>query len=548
MILDTARRTFLKGVGLVAGMGAAVGTARSSEQPTSTESVKLNSQEKIKVAGITTVYRPNSHSDVQLGSIIQGYGLDGPGGNVDLSFLELASLYTDQVPENDISRELARRYLFPITETVEEALTLGTDELAVDAVYLCLEHGDYPKSPTGNTQYPKRRLFEEVVAVFEATGEVVPVFMDKHIHDNWEDAKWIYDKAQEMNIPMMAGSSLPIAWRQPGTRGRPLPNVERGANLEEAAAVSISSLDGGSFHGLELLQSLVERRDGGETGIEAVQGLEGDDVWQAGETGVYDKELLFAALNRDSSRKWSEDDWGELQDTVGNPVVWIIDYMDGLRASVFTLPGAARNWTAAWRYDQENREIGSCQSDLQYARPFAHHGLLVKNVGEMFATGEPVYPVERTLLVSGALNELLRSVNLEDGARIETPFLDVTYQTDWEWDQPVPRPPGRSTSDDFPPNFPWHIPISFDSAKDVITTFHDRGMLMSQEQARLLGHLSTAERQAKSGHKDAATKAIERFIAVASDVKDAQTKSDLVFMGENLKENQLITLSKNCRF
>ncbi|MBW3608881.1 MAG: UvrD-helicase domain-containing protein, partial [Actinobacteria bacterium] len=67
---------------------------------------------------------------------------------------------------------------------------------------LVAEHGDYPKSPTGNTQYPKRRLFEEIVKVFEKTGKVVPVFIDKHISDNWDDMKWIYDKAKELDIPI----------------------------------------------------------------------------------------------------------------------------------------------------------------------------------------------------------------------------------------------------------------------------------------------------------------------------------------------------------
>lgn len=529
----------------MAGAGL-IGTTEAADHPPSTATVNPESKEKVQIAGITTVYRPNSHSDVQLGSLIQGYGLDGPGGNVDLSSLELASLYTDQVPDNDISRDLARRYLFPIYDTVEGALTLGTENLAVDAVYLCLEHGDYPKSPTGNTEYPKRRLFEAVVEVFENTGETVPVFMDKHVSDNWEDAKWIYDTAQEMGIPMMAGSSLPIAWRQPGERGRPLPNVQRGASLEEAAAVSISSLDSGSFHALEMLQCLVERREDGETGVEAVQALEGDAVWGAGETGVYDTELLFAALNRDSSRHWSEDDWDELQAVVSNPVAWIIDYADGLRASVFTLPGAVRNWTVSWRYDDESREVGSCQSDLQYARPFAHHGLLVKNVGQMFETGEPVYPVERTLLVSGMLNELLRSLNLEGGAQIQTPHLDVSYQTDWEWNQPVPRPPGRSTSEDFPSNFPWHIPISFESAADVVAARSNEGVLTPHQKSQLMSHLSTAERKAKIGQAGSAEKALDRFISVASTVDDEQTRTDLVQMAENLKENQLLTISNTC--
>src|SRR5690606_2980944 len=107
--------------------------------------------------------------------------------------MQLASLYTDQVPEGDTSRKWAKQYHFPIADTVADALTLGTGRLAVDGVLLVAEHGRYPVSETGQVQYPKRRLFEKVVEVFRKSGRVVPLFIDKHLADNWSDAKYIYD-------------------------------------------------------------------------------------------------------------------------------------------------------------------------------------------------------------------------------------------------------------------------------------------------------------------------------------------------------------------
>src|SRR5207249_1503491 len=174
------------------------------------------------VAAIVTVYHHNSHADVIVSRLLQTDTLDGKGKD---SPLKLVSLYTDQRPTGDISRLLAASHRFRMSETIEDALTLGTGQLAVDGVLLIAEHGEYPQSPVGNTQYPKRRFWEEILKVFRASGRVVPVFIDKHLADNWRDAKFIYDSARELKIPLMAGSSVPITWR------RPAADVKRGARL-----------------------------------------------------------------------------------------------------------------------------------------------------------------------------------------------------------------------------------------------------------------------------------------------------------------------------
>ena len=62
-------------------------------------------------------------------------------------------------------------------------------------------------------------------------------------------------------------------------------------------------------------------------------------------------------------------------------------------------------------------------------RPYHHHfGCLIKNIEKMFETGTPPYPVERTLLISGALDFMLDSV-AQGNKLIETPELGVVYQT-----------------------------------------------------------------------------------------------------------------------
>src|SRR5437867_253648 len=82
------------------------------------------------VACIVTEYRENSHADVIVGKILEGY--DQKGG--PRPELRVAAMFTDQVPAKDLSRPMAEKYKFPISESIEQAITLGTGGVAVDGV------------------------------------------------------------------------------------------------------------------------------------------------------------------------------------------------------------------------------------------------------------------------------------------------------------------------------------------------------------------------------------------------------------------------------
>ena len=68
-----------------------------------------------------------------------------------------------------------------LSPTIADALTLGTGKLAVDAVLLIAEHGDYPLNAKLQKLYPRGRYFREVLDVLRGSGRAVPVFIDKHL-------------------------------------------------------------------------------------------------------------------------------------------------------------------------------------------------------------------------------------------------------------------------------------------------------------------------------------------------------------------------------
>jgi hypothetical protein len=380
-----------------------------------------------RVAAITTVYNHNSHADVILSRLLQGENLDFHSRRPDL---EMVTLYVDQFPKTDMSRSLSQQYGFRLCGSIEEALTLGGDRLAVDGVLIIGEHGDYPQNEKGQDLYPRKRFFDAAVAILRQSDRAVPIYLDKHLSHSWEEATAMVKEARQLHIPLMAGSSLPTTWRRP-----PL-DVPRGARLEEAVAVSYHTLYGYGFHALEMLQCIAERRAGGEVGVRRVQCLEGPAVWQAGRQGRYDRSLLDAALARIPNFNSNN-----LEAAVPDPVVFLIEYGDGFRASVFTLNPAAGAWSIAWRSVGEP-EPQATLFWTQEARPLGHFTFLVRGIEQMMHTGRPPRPLQRTLLTSGLMDFLLTSRH-KGGIAIDTPELAIHYRPQGGWKDPGPPPPAR---------------------------------------------------------------------------------------------------------
>ena len=364
-----------------------------------------------KVAAIITEFRHRSHADVICTRLLDGYY---PNGERQEPRTRLVSMWTDQVPPDDMSRGLAHRNRFTLYPTIADALTLGGDDLAVDAVLLIGEHGEYPDNGRGQKMYPRYRLFSEIEKVFRAKGRSLPLFCDKHLSYDWSKAKAMYDAAKELKVPFLAGSSIPLTVRTP------LIEIPLGAKIPRAVVAGYGGLESYGFHTIEAMQSLVERRAGGETGVASVELLEGEAVWKWREgAGAWSKPLLAAALERRPDAPP-----GRVEELVGEPAVYLITYRDGLEAAAFLLNGYGTGWQFA--ADVGGRTLSTNFGQVPETRDLPHFDGLTRCIEELFVTGKPPYPVERTLLVTGVLAAGFDS--REKKAREATPYLDIRYQ------------------------------------------------------------------------------------------------------------------------
>ncbi len=363
------------------------------------------------VAAIATIYTPNSHADVLLSKILEGWKHDGGDGPQ----LRLASMYIDQFPDRDMARAMSEKHGVPLFGSIEEAITVGTDDIPVDGVLSIGEHGDYPWNAKQQHLYPRRRFFEGITDTYRKYGQVVPVFNDKHLGPEWRNAHWMYTTAREMGIPFMAGSSLPLSFRTPDI------SIPMGAHIDGIVGIGYSGLDVYGFHTLDVFQSFAERRAGAETGVRSVQCLQGEAMWKPLDDGRIRPDVFNAAL-----ATVPHEEGRDVRDVSGKGVaLFLIEYLDGLTGAVFMLPGFARRTTIAFSLRGQSSPR-SCFIEERSEPRYPHFAYLLHAVEQMFHTGRPTYPVERTLLTSGILDRALTSL-VEDHRRIDTPELAIGY-------------------------------------------------------------------------------------------------------------------------
>jgi len=364
-----------------------------------------------RIAAVNTVYRPMSHAHHICRRFLVGF--EHNGFHYQPAF-RVVRMYNDQYPVNDIGRRDAKRYDVELADTVAAALA-PAGELDVDAVLLIGEHGQYPENEFGQTLYPRFELFEQIVDVFKKSGRAVPVFNDKHLSYDHRQAAQMVETARAMNFGLMAGSSLPVTWRRPELE-LPLESP-----ITEALVCHGGQVERYGFHGLETLQCMMERRRGGETGVQSVTCLAGDAVWKAGEAGLWSWRLLREALSRSPSKNI-----GPIQHNAEQPAGILVEYKDGTRGAALNLHGHVHDFTFAAELKNKPGPV-SCSFYLPSPPGAKYFDALSLNIEKHFQAGASPYPIERTLLTTTVLDWAMHSLH-EQGAKQEDKSLSIAYQ------------------------------------------------------------------------------------------------------------------------
>jgi len=379
-----------------------------------------------KVAFLGTAVYRHSHAQHFLDRHTLGYTW---GGRWQPPRIEIAGVYIDQFPEQDLARQRIARHGLRQFPTIAEALTLGGERLAVDGVVVIAEHGDYPTNDRGQKLYPRYEWFQEIVKVFEASGRSVPVFNDKHLATTWERCRRMVDDSHRLEFPLLAGSSLPVTWRLPAI------DLPWNAPLAESVCVGHGGPDSYDIHGLETAQCMSERRRGGEVGIAAVLALRNEAVYERLALPEHEttRRLFVSALccshNLPVEGGYPTDpvsfDWARR--ALPQVLAYFIEHRDGFHTTLFLTSIRDFNY-AGLRSDTD--EVIACQMYL----PMPGHSAttadffnpLARHIETLMRERRAPYPVERTLLTSGMVIAGVESL-FRGQQRVETPEMAVVY-------------------------------------------------------------------------------------------------------------------------
>ena len=379
-----SRREMLGLTGM-AGLAALTGISSSA--------VAQTAQQRPRIACLVTYWAaPNSHADWIITKLLDGYWWQGTHTP---SRVEVVSVFIHQLPESGLGQKICQSKNIPIFKTVGEAVTLGGKELAVDGVVIVGEHGIYPTNLKGQWMLPRWWIYQQVIKVFEQSKRSVPVFNDKHLSWNWDEAKWMFDKSRELNFPLTGGSSIPTYFRKPEIE------LDIDTPIKTSIVVGDAPDEGAFFHCVDVLQCFVERRKGGETGVKSVQCIRGPETWKWLERNPWASMLLESVRTKFDLKA------GYFQEAT-TPNVCIVEYNDGTKGSVIS--GRGVGWTYAGEI--EGRKDPTIISMLDWPGPFSQYHASNSQphwITEMMVTKKEPFNAERLLLSTGIVSNNMDS-------------------------------------------------------------------------------------------------------------------------------------------
>ena len=255
-----------------------------------------------KIALVTTAYYYLSHAYHIGGRFLDGYM---KGDEHHFPDFGITSAFVEQVKANDLSRDLAKDHGFRLSETIDDALTLGAR--ASWPSMACCSSASTATIPTTRrgrssiraTTSSRRssRCSRRAARAYPSSATSTSVTTARRPRRWWR-------LAAKMNVPFMAGSSLPVTWRRLEL------DLKLGTKITDAPGrVARRTWKSWAFTPLETLQCMVEHADSpngdpkpANQGVKAVTCLQGDEVWKAGDDGLWSWELLEHAIGRSPSR------------------------------------------------------------------------------------------------------------------------------------------------------------------------------------------------------------------------------------------------------
>ncbi|WJH32616.1 hypothetical protein N6H14_20135 [Paenibacillus sp. CC-CFT747] len=189
--------------------------------------------------------------------------------------------------------------------------------------------------------------------------------------------------------------------------------------MKEILVVSFSvGIEAYGYHALEVLQTLTEQREAGETGVRSINARMGESVWEAADRQEWPEDLMLEAL-----RTYPDVSLEKLREKEPAPVLFEIDYEDGTKGYVVHFLELVQQWGFAFRTVEGTTAAARCNSELE--RPFGHFETFTRLIEEFILTRKPPFPIERTLMTTGMIDLAMESLYL--GKRLETPELSIHY-------------------------------------------------------------------------------------------------------------------------